>query len=220
MIVSVRYNINNLGKPIEKSTKNKVQDQIITLSENNDVIEQTFYERQEDHNIQQNVDEKQYTNIQTDAEIETKDKKKSSGKKKRKHRKILVADKSRKHNKHVDCPSFKFNFSFERPKLIIKNAEHQKEIEAKLEKGIVNHNINSIFSTGLTLQSKLIDEKKLMELLNDSAEENHNSELSRSSYQTLIWKLKENPEILMQVIPTNRKKILQNNLIQNKEMYK
>ena len=170
--------------------------------------------------MHQNLDEKWYTNIQTDAEIEIKEKRKSSSKKKRKYKKMLVGDKTRKHNKRIDWANFKLNFSFERPKLVIKNAEHQKEIEAKLEKGIVSPNINSIFSTGLTLQNKLIDEKKLMELLNDGTEDRHNIEPTRANYQTLIWKLKENPELLFQIIPTSRKKILHNHLMQNKEIYK
>lgn len=54
-----------------------------------------------------------------------------------------------------------------------------------------------------------------MELLNNSSEDNNSSEPRRSNYQTLISKLKENPELLMQVIPTNKKKVLQNNLMQS-----
>ena len=46
-----------------------------------------------------------------------------------------------------------------RPEIFIKDHQHQKEIESKLEKGINGFEPQSIYSTGLRLQNKLIDEK-------------------------------------------------------------
>lgn len=82
-----------------------------------------------------------------------------------------------------------------RPKIYIKNSTHQREIEDKLEKGIIDMGSNSIYSTGMRLQNKLIDEQKLVQMMG--------KEPNRENYQELIIKLKDNPKLLFEIIPTS-----------------
>ena len=89
---------------------------------------------------------------------------------------------------------------------MIKNQHHQREIEAKLEKGIINNDSKSIYSTGLTLQNKLIDDEKLMLFLKDQFANDSNTNIN-DNYQALIAKIRNNPKLLFEIIPSSKEKI-------------
>jgi rRNA maturation protein Rpf1 len=98
---------------------------------------------------------------------------------------------------------------------VINNPFHQKEIEAKLEKGIVGQESQSIYSTGLSLQNKLIDEQKLMQMMSYDPD--------TQNYQELISKLRENPKLLFEIIPGKKdmhKNNLREKIRENQEHYK
>lgn len=83
-----------------------------------------------------------------------------------------------------------------RPEIYIKDQDHQKEIEAKLERGIRPAETHSIYHTGLGLQNKLIDEEKIAQMVSN--------EPTQESYKEMIKKLKDNPKLLLDIIPSSK----------------
>ena len=98
---------------------------------------------------------------------------------------------------------------------MIKNQNHQREIEAKLEKGIINNGSKSIYSTGLTLQDKLIDDQKLMLFLKNQFANDSNTNID-DNYQALITKIKHNPKLLFEIIPSSKENLDEKVKIQEK----
>ncbi|CAI2374357.1 unnamed protein product [Moneuplotes crassus] len=152
------------------------------------------------------IETKSYTNIQTETQMDfyKHDGKKSSGKKRRLKKKSKVFRSNKKTNiqrlhygnNKLNMMAMK-NISEKRPEIYIKDNNHQRQIEARLEKGIVPVDEYSIYSTGLGLQNKLIDEEKLAQMVN--------SDPTQESYQEMIKKLKDNPKLLLDIIPSSNK---------------
>ena len=103
-----------------------------------------------------------------------------------------------------------------KPDIVIKDEEHQHEIEARLEKGIVDADTPSIYSTGLKLQNKLIDEQKLIQLLVNSEDYSQINETKENDYQALLKRLKENPDLLLDIIPNSKGKLLNKQRLRDK----
>lgn len=65
-----------------------------------------------------------------------------------------------------------------------------------MEKGIVEIDSQSIYSTGMGLQNRLIDEHKLVQMMG--------KEPNKHTYKELISRLRDNPQLLLEIIPTSK----------------
>lgn len=86
---------------------------------------------------------------------------------------------------------------------MIKDQEQQDQIIAKLEKGIINKKSNSIYTTGLGLLDKLIDDEKLMEFLKEQLS-NESDETIQEYYKMFMERIKSQSESMKTNLSTSK----------------